>query len=352
MGSLLLLLVQIATGAMAVRSDLGEGRIYNKHLVLFGLIGGLIYVAFHGELVDGYADRLAANALASLAISFMLFYGRFWSAGDAKLFCLLAVLTPFSLYPSGLLFPAFYPLMAVFCIAFAYTAAESIYYWAADQRRPDPQRRFVRLMTGNKAAPVDWLLRYLAASLLLGLIYRVAGDAFPLVVGRDRGFAMAGGMILLVLINARLKTRAAVIFAAATGLLANAIYSLFREGDLLTLLDARGPLVALLTLSVTQFIRRYDYRRVPVTGLRPDMILSTLSVAGFKLSPARGLPNTTTEDTRSRLTASEVESIRNWSAAKSGRDQVVIVAHMPFAPFILAGVIAYVVLAYRGVFGG
>ena len=37
------------------------------------------------------------------------------------------------------------------------------------------------------------------------------------------------------------------------------------------------------------------------------------------------------------LTEEEVESIKRWSKTKKGKETIVIVRHMPFAPFMLVG---------------
>ena len=61
-------------------------------------------------------------------------------------------------------------------------------------------------------------------------------------------------------------------------------------------------------------------------------------------SKVKGLPQFTTENTDSRLTKEEVESIKRWSKTKKGTSEIVVVRHLPFAPFMLCGEIIFFIL--------
>ena len=74
------------------------------------------------------------------------------------------------------------------------------------------------------------------------------------------------------------------------------------------------------------------------------MILSYGSVAKFYSSNVKGLPENTTENTDSRLTEEQVESIKRWSKTKKGTETIIVVRHLPFAPFILCGEIIFFII--------
>ena len=171
------------------------------------------------------------------------------------------------------------------------------------------------------------------------------GILYPALPARDPGMVLIAGTLLLIILYRRLRTRRLVGVFLAGGLLANIAFSLVMRGSLLTLLDWRGPLIALVTIVVMQLLGKYDYARIPVADLRPGMILSFLTILGFRLSRIEGLPAATTETTSSRLTAEEVGRIKAWGTAGPANSHVVIVSHVPFAPFILVGSIGYVLLA-------
>ena len=347
----LLLALQLGAGVFATASDLRTGKIYNRDLLLFGLLGALVYglaalTVRPGPAIDW--PELLTNALCTVGVAFLLFYARFWSPGDAKLFCLMALLMPVSLYPAGLLFPGFDLLAVVFGLGFGYAVVESLYQHARDARRPPAERRVVGGRAMGAAAWRAWLLRYLAATLWLGLLYRVLGRLDEELVSRDRGLLMVGGLILLVLVYSRLQRPRVLLAVIAAGVPVNVLYLLLSGGPWLSWADVYSPLVALIAIGVMQLLTRYDYLRIPVAELKPGMILALATIAGFRGSRREGLPRGTTETTASRLTAAEVEGIRAWSAAKASNSHVVIVVHVPFAPFILAGTVLYVALAYAG----
>ena len=88
----------------------------------------------------------------------------------------------------------------------------------------------------------------------------------------------------------------------------------------------------------------YNYKEINVSELRPGMILSAQTVIGFAPSKVKGLPDTTFEDMRSRLTKDEVDSINRWKDSKYGSEKIVIVKKLPFAVFIFIGMIAYFII--------
>ena len=179
----LLLILLIGAGSVASVSDLREGKIYNKHMAAFGLAGLAVYAAFYPQISTGALLGQVTNATTCLIVAFLLFYTRFWSAGDAKLFCLMAILIPYGLYPLGMLFPAFYLLMVIFGLAFVYAVVESVYYYLADARRPANLRRSARNVVFTRSALGDWLLRYLAGSFLLGFVYSICGHTLSGAAG-------------------------------------------------------------------------------------------------------------------------------------------------------------------------
>lgn len=89
---------------------------------------------------------------------------------------------------------------------------------------------------------------------------------------------------------------------------------------------------------------KYNYECIKIENLKPRMILSYGSVLKFYSSRIKGLPKQTTETTDSRLTSDEVNSIKRWSKSAKGADSIVVVRHMPFAPFMLIGEIIFFVL--------
>ena len=68
--------------------------------------------------------------------------------------------------------------------------------------------------------------------------------------------------------------------------------------------------IAVILLVVFRtFAGKYNYKTIPVSELKPGMILSMGSILLFAGSRVKGLPSFSTEDLKSRLSAGEVDSI-------------------------------------------
>ena len=92
------------------------------------------------------------------------------------------------------------------------------------------------------------------------------------------------------------------------------------------------------------FADKYNYKIIPLSELKPGMILAFVSIIAFMGSKVEGLPTSTTEDLKSRLSVSEVESIKKWAESSKGIETITIVRKIPFALFIAIGTIVFTIL--------
>ena len=74
------------------------------------------------------------------------------------------------------------------------------------------------------------------------------------------------------------------------------------------------------------------------------MVLSYTTVFKFTQSRVKGLPQTTSENMGSRITQEEADSIIRWADSKYGQETIVILRKIPFAIFITAGYLIYIVI--------
>lgn len=82
------------------------------------------------------------------------------------------------------------------------------------------------------------------------------------------------------------------------------------------------------------------YETIPAADLKKGMILSFETSLPLQKSRIRNLPGLSSEDLRSRLSETEVESVRRW-ALKNPEARIQIVRKIPFAPFLSAGFLSY-----------
>ena len=99
--------------------------------------------------------------------------------------------------------------------------------------------------------------------------------------------------------------------------------------------------IVFLMLLLRLFIDEYNYETIPTKEVKKGMILATSTVVLFLNSKVKGLPLSSTEDLRSRLTQEEVDSILRWEHSKYGSDSIQIVRKIPFAIFISSGTIMF-----------
>ena len=106
-----------------------------------------------------------------------------------------------------------------------------------------------------------------------------------------------------------------------------------------------GPLNLIIIVFMVghMFIDKYNYHIIRTEDIKTGDILAASVMLQFSLSKACGLPNKFTEDLRSRLTESEAESIRQWGKAVYGCSEIMIVRKIPFAVFLAAGTIFFLI---------
>ena len=98
----------IALGIITSYEDLKYGKIRNKYIIIaliYALIVNLGFIMYleimGGEINYYYVGELISSILLSLMLGFFIWYSRFWTAGDAKLYISYTALMPLSVYNFG-----------------------------------------------------------------------------------------------------------------------------------------------------------------------------------------------------------------------------------------------------------
>ena len=157
------------------------------------------------------------------------------------------------------------------------------------------------------------------------------------------GLLLLCNMLILTFIYQVLKEYRKILIVSIIFFLANVIYYILFGIELYSI-NIKILALVLLIIFFRTVAEKYNYEEIKVEELKPRMILSYGSIVNFYGSRIQGLPQSTTESTDSRLTEDEVNSIKRWSKSKKGKETIVIVRHMPFAPFILCGEIMFFIL--------
>lgn len=337
----LLGLVAIILGVIATKSDFQEMKIYNKNIKWAVIVSSAIYLICFREIEVSYLDNYLINLGISLVISFLFFYFKIWAAGDAKLFLAIVFMIPYSVYGVDInnVFPALNLLIIIFSIAFIYVVLESIYLGIRDKKRHEKMKHFKLTKNEIKDFLLPYFLGYFVILFINNMFYTFL-EGFRFYNG---SLIMLCNMLLLVFIYQVIRDKKQVVLLMVIFMGLNVIYyGIF--GIVLQGIDVKMLGIVLVIMLFRSMAEKYNYEVIKITDLKSRMILSYGSVMKFYGSRVKGLPKGTTESTDSRLTEEEVLSIKRWSKSKRGQDDITIVKHLPFAPFILLGEIIFFVI--------
>ncbi len=327
-----LLTALAALGGLCSWTDFRTGRVPNRYL-LWALGAGL---ALHGAMLAlggaAYYPSWLANMAVADALAMLMYFGRIWAAGDAKLFMLLYFLTPPRLLDAGTLSHAVTPYLFIFLPAFGWALVDSVIRWLKrEPRRAAQPFQWRRQLTGMAAVMVQSTAFYCAAVLL----------ARPFV--EENELLMAVMMLVYaVFCGTQSWMNRWYVWALHIGVIALA--AALGEWRL-SLPDGRTYLLILAGALLQRFTQLYNYQQIPTASVRAGMILSAENVLRFTASRVRGLPADASEELPAAITADEADAVRRWERSAKGEPTVWIVRKVAFAIMIFAGFIGW--LVYR-----
>lgn len=330
--------VAITIGILASFTDFKDKKIYNKTIIISVIISGIIYAIFWRQIQSEYIKNYILNLLIGITISFLFFYFKIWAAGDAKLFLSLLFMIPFEIYEvsTANFFPGIYLLVIIFTVAFAYVVIETLCLWIKDKEK-------FRIFKEKKFNFKEFLINYFFGYVIVLFINNITLKFFYEFRINNGALILLCNMLLLTFVYMVVKERKYVTIISAVFLIANIIYYI-SFGLHIDSINIKMLLLVLIIMAFRDIAEKYNYEEIKIEELKPRMILSYGSVLNFYGSRVKGLPQSTTESTDSRLTLEEVESIKRWSKSKKGKETIVIVKHMPFAPFILCGELIFFIV--------
>lgn len=333
--------IAIVLGFISALTDFKDMKIYNKNIFIALLISSIIYLISFPSLEAFYLKNYFLNLLITFCISFLFYYFRLWAAGDAKLFLAIVYMIPYSIYgiEEQNVFPALHLLIIIFSIAFIYVVLESIYLWIKDQIKKEKKKKIEFSKNCLKEFLVNYFMGYFVILFINNILYRFFNN-FQYYNG---SLIMLCNMLLLIFIYQIITDKKKISLLTIIFMILNVIYySIF--GFVIQEVNLKMFLIVLIIMLFRHMASEYNYEVIKVSDLKSRMILSYSSVMKFYGSKVRGLPQRTTESTESRLTEDEVASIKRWSKTKRGQENIIIVKHLPFAPFIFVGEIIFFII--------
>lgn len=327
----LLLFTLIVIGARAAYTDIRAGYIYNKELAAAFIPGTVLNVVYYTVFVRDITWDFLLNLAVVLLLELLLYKMHAYAGGDLKLGMLLAYLYPARMYApySGVIVTLFFYIGFAIFYGYIYLLADAV-------RRAVTKRSN---LSGRYAAGYvkNFLVAYLRASvyiILLTLAAYAAGNYFLIP-----SWALWIICMLAAWESRRsrvMRNRVAVLATMAADVVLAVMmrvipFSLYPE----TYLFSAVLLVFQILISAAL------YEEIDTENVKKGMILSKVSSALMQGSRVRGLPGISSESLADRLTEKQAESVVRWGKTKTGRKKVTVMRKIPFAIFLLLGIVTY-----------
>lgn len=317
-------------------SDIRTGIIKNKYLLIASIIGLILDIVSWCVFEKNSFVIHLVNIAVVCIISVLMYVFRIWAGGDCKYTIAISLLLPFSLYPMFL--GKWYVLVLFMAIAFVF----SYFYLIADSIRCAIKSK--KVVSGKKLRMglLSFLLKCVINLAYIVLIDNILLLLFPQLLSMYKYLTMLVN-ICVVLIISGVKCLSNKIIVSIIALTDIIIFSMLNL-QMINRYMILNYLIACLTLIFKFFIDEYNYEVIKTKDVKKGTILSVSTILAFADSHVKGLPTSTTEDIRSRLSEDEAQSVHRWEKSKYGSETVQIVRKMPFAIFLSIGAIVFLIL--------
>ena len=335
----LLAILAISLG-IAIYTDSKNGIISNKLILIASSTAAVLDAIYYISFAPTEFTVFASNLIFLLVIAVLFYSYNLWAAGDSKLLILVGLLIPGNVYSAwnGGMFSGFVIIIITFVFAVWYIGVESIVLGIRNKNLFHIQK----VKIGLPRIVASYFAMVSVYTLLLwgfSESFPTLSTSYPLLF-RGVGFII---ILSLIQLRDRIKTKGLII-AAVTSWLAIGILVIVGLFSFQMSTSYQEWIIVFLLILLRVLAEQYNYKTIPVSELKSGQILSAATTIRFSQSRVQGLPAKMTEDLRSRLTAGEVNSVNRWAKSKSGSDYVVIVRKIPFAVFISAGTVLFIIL--------
>lgn len=316
----------------ATLTDLKNGVVKNKLLLLGACFSLILNAIYYSLFAREYFFAFTINFVVMSFLSVIFYATHIWAAGDSKLLIFVISLIPARIYYSGENVAAtVLILIAIFSLAFLYYIAESIVIGIKEKSLFS----FSRM----KFDAIQMIVQYVKCT----CIVTIANTVFALILrdfytSNTELFMIVNMLLIFAICNVKFLDKWYVITALC---LVTAGIIILQNRQLATV-NWIIYLIVLIVVVLRMVAEKYNYKTIPTLEVKRGMVLSYGTVVLFSPSKIKGLPSSTTEDIRSRISQDEAESILRWEKSKYGFEQITIVRKIPFAIFIFIGTLVFV----------
>ena len=324
----------LSLGIIASITDLKNGRVYNKILLIYALLGFVLDTFYYGYFARDLFVLYIFNIGILGVISLILFYTHSFAGGDCKLTVVMAILYPANCY---LIYGTtditlYFTLCLAILYGYLYLLGFSLY--SLVKGRVSLSKKYV------KGYLKTFLKSFVSASGYICLI-----NLLFIIIGLQGVYINEWIIRIICMLSAwiigkknRLKKWQIVVGIYCIDIVIGLIL-----GFMPFSFNPENYILVILLLLCQMTIRTSLYQEVKVCDMKKGMILSSISSILMQNSRVRGLPPVSTEDLKSRLTEEQINSINRWAGSRKILT-VTVVRKIPFAIFIFAGFLSYFII--------
>lgn len=319
---------------ICTKSDICEGLVRNKVLIVFSGIAIVIDLVYYGFFAKDLLFDFLPNFIIVTLVSLALFYTHSFAGGDCKLSIVLALLYPARYYIvfKNSIYTLVFAIGLSILVGYIYLLATSVK--AIVTKKVEITFNYVK----------NFFLSFLK-SYVYAMAYIVLLNCFFILL-ENIGVILDTWIcrclcIVLAWCVARYPIFKKIYFLIPT-VIVIVIMSIINKVVPISL-NPENYIFVLVLLLCQMTIKSTIYEKVKVQDLKKGMILTTFSSVLMQNSITKGLPTISTEDLKSRLTMEEVESVKIWAKA-THTEELTVVKKIPFAMFITIGFFIYFVI--------
>jgi len=339
---LLFLIPIFIIGGICSYTDIKYGKIRNNH-IKYGLFSVVfIYIAFflyynHQERVFYFLLEMLLNGFVALISGYLLWYFKLWSAGDAKLFTLFALLIPLQFYSGYYLkyFSVFVLLANTFIIIILFLIIEALIFFFKNRKKVIDEFKEIEWTNFIKTYSTFFI-----SAVAIKMAMRIIGQFFNL----NLGSSLVPLFLLLFfarkfLMKHLLKNKKAMYFIE----IASASYAVFlisthQESLLVNIIKTTFFLITTITILIKTlgfYLDRAGTKEVSIKNLQANMIADRSSTDSFK----KVVSENNLEKIYSRGLGPKRTDLLKKLFLNKPETKIEIHKIFHFAPFMLAGCI-------------
>lgn len=334
----LMILILVSSCSFATYYDLTKGIVPNR-LIIVSVLSLVILDAFYYSIfARSYFRVFIVNFIIMSILSLLMYFFNLWAAGDSKLLFVILLAIPGRMYfvsSTSEFAPAMFIIVFIFSLAYIYVICESIVIAIKNKNKPNI-KFFPKQI-------VHFFKNYIYCTIYIIIFRYCFLLLFPAFSQKNATLMMFLNLFISILLFKYefFSKKIVVVISAvvAIGLMAILFLKIGKPT-----IDWKIYLFLAVLILIRSFAEEYNYKNIPTETVKAGMILSYSTILMFQPSRIQGLPKTTTEDMRSRITPEMADSIKRWENSKYGQREITIVRKIPFVAFMYLGTILFLLL--------